>query len=188
MNTQLSQMIEEAKADTNSTSLTAQHVADYQNRVLRLEKRIDDLGRAQYLAKLTAPQIRIMQENARVLAEKFKDIKVTTIPAWQNTFSMYLVQLEQQKGAQLATAIHDATDDAFKLQADLLRQNTATIATAKQRSIVSLETVQHMQEQLLGAMDDMARINDEGRKSRLEATPKFIALEQELINRFTPKG
>ena len=187
MNTQLAEMTENAKT-ASADSFTAQHLADFQNKTFRLEKRIDDLGRAQYLSKLAAPQIRIMQENARTLAEKFKDIKVTTIPAWQNTFSMYLVQIEQQKGAELANAVHDATDHALRLQSDLLRQNTQEIARAKQRSIVSLETVQHMQQQLLGAMDDMTRISDEGRRNRKEAEPKFIALEQELINRFTPKS
>lgn len=186
MEKQLEEMTEQAKSAPADT-FTAQHLADYQAKMLRLEKRVDDLGRAKYLAKLSAPQIRIMQDNARTLAEKFNDIKVTTIPAWQNTFSMYLVQLEQQKGAQLANAVHDATDDAFKLQADLLRQNTQEITKAKQRSVVTIETLQHMQKQLMGAMDDMTRINDEGRRTRKDAVPKMQALEQELITRFTPK-
>lgn len=186
MEKQLAEMTEAAAAAPADT-FTAQHLSDFQNKMLRLEKRVDDLGRAKYLAKLSAPQIRIMQDNARTLAEKFNDIKVTTIPAWQNTFSMYLVQLEQAKGAALANAVHDATDDAFKLQADLLRQNTQEITKAKQRSVVTIETVEHMQKQLMGAMDDMQRINDDGRRSRKDAAPKLLALEQELINRFTPK-
>lgn len=185
MNQQLVEMTEQSKnmaADTFAT----QQVADFQNKILRLEKRVDDINRAKYLSVLAAPQIRVIQDNARTLAEKFNDIKVTTIPAWQNTFSMYIVQIEQQKGAALANAVHDATDDAFKLQADLLRQNTQEITRAKQRSIVTVETLQHMQQQLLGAMDDMNRINEEGRRNRLDAVPKLQNLEQELITKFTP--
>ncbi len=178
------QLAQESQA---SDAFSAQRIADVQNRIDRLEKRIDDLKRAMLLAKQAAPEIRLLQENARTLSMKFKDVKAVTIPAWQNAFALYLMQLEQKKGAQLVTAVHDATDEAFRLQADLLRQNTDAIARAKQRSIVSIETLEHVQRQLLASFDDMNRIAEEGRRSRKEAEPKLKALEQELVNRFVPQ-
>jgi uncharacterized protein YaaN involved in tellurite resistance len=178
------QLAQEGQA---TDAFAAQRVSDTQSRIERLEKRIDDLNRAMLLAKQAAPEIRLLQENARTLSMKFKDVQAVTIPAWQNAFTLYLVQLEQKKGAQLVTAVHDATDEAFKLQADMLRQNTQEIARAKQRSIVSIETLEHVQKQLLGSFDDMHKIAEEGRRSRKEAEPKLKALEQELINRFVPE-
>lgn len=178
------QLASEAQA---ADAFSAQRINDIKNRVERLEKRIDDLKRAMLLAKQAAPEIRLLQENARTLSMKFKDVKAVTIPAWQNAFTLYLVQMEQKKSAQLVHAVHDATDEAFRLQADLLRQNTREIAHAKQRSIVSVETLEHVQKQLLGSFDDMARIAEEGKRSRKEAEPKLKALEQELINRFVPE-
>lgn len=178
------QLAGEAQADD---AFAAQRANDTRNRIERLEKRIDDLKRAMLLAKQAAPEIRLLQENARTLAMKFKDVKAVTIPAWQNAFTLFLVQMEQKKSAALVHAVHDATDEAFRMQADLLRQNTQEIAHAKQRSIVSIETLEHVQQQLLGSFDDMARINEEGRRSRKEAEPKLRALEQELINRFVPE-
>lgn len=169
-------------------AFSAQRKVDISNRIDRLEKRIDDLRRAMLLAKQAAPEIRLLQDNARTLSSKFKDVKAVTIPAWQNAFSLFLIQLEQKKGAELITKVHDATDEAFRLQADLLRQNTGDIARAKQRSVVSIETLEHVQQQLLGSFDDMSKIAEEGRRSRKEAEPKLKALEQELINRFAPKS
>lgn len=179
------QLAQEGQA---ADAFAAQRISDIGNRIDRLEKRMDDLSRAMLLAKQAAPEIRLLQENARTLSMKFKDVKAVTIPAWQNAFTLYLVQLEQKKGAQLVAAVHDATDEAFRLQADMLRQNTQEIARAKQRSIVSIETLEHVQQQLLGSFDDMHRIAEEGRRSRKEAEPKLKALEQALINRFAPES
>lgn len=176
--------IQIAASQTATDAFAAQNVADLTNRLDRLEKRIDDINRSMLLAKQAAPQIRLMQDNARSLASKFKDVKAVTIPAWQNAFALYLMQLEQQKGAQLANAVHDATDEAFRMQADMLRQNTQEIAKAKQRSVVTIETLQHVQDQLLGAFDDMTAIAVQEKQSRKDAEVKIKALEQQLVDRF----
>lgn len=183
----LNSQLENEKTVVNPDAFAAQRIADIQARIDRAEKKIDDLERAKLLCKQLAPQIRIMQSNARSLAQKFGDVKTVTIPAWKNAFTLYIVNLEQKKGAELANAVSDATDDAFKMQADLLRQNTQEIAKANQRSVVSLETIQHMQTQLLGSIDDMMKIAEDGKRARAEAAPKLVALEQELIAKFAPK-
>jgi len=182
---ELNKQLEGEKVATDA--FAAQRLADIQNRIDRLEKRIDDLRRSMLLAKQAAPEIRLLQDNARTLASKFKDVKTVTIPAWQNAFALYLVVLEQGKGAALANKIHDSTDEAFKKQADLLRQNTQLIAHAKQRSVVSIDTLEHVQNQLLGACDDMKKIADEGKRSRAQAESKLEQLEQQLIDKFIPQ-
>lgn len=184
----LNQQLEEEKKIVNPDAFSAQRIADVQARIDRAEKKIDDLERAKLLCKQLAPQIRIMQSNARSLSQKFADVKTVTIPAWKNAFTLYIVNLEQKKGAQLANAVHDATDDAFKMQADLLRQNTQEIAKANQRSVVSIETIQHMQTQLLGSIDDMMKIAEDGKRARAEAAPKLVQLEQELVAKFLPQA
>ncbi len=171
-----------------SDSFAAQRVKDIQDRYERLEKRIDDIKRMMLLAKQTAPEIRLLQDNARVLAEKFKDVKNVTIPAWQNAFTLYMIQMEQKKSAAVVNGVHDATDAAFKLQADQLRSSTNDIAQAKQRSVVSLETLEHVQQQLIGSFDDCARIAEEGRRARKAAEPKLKQLERQLIERFVPNN
>ncbi len=185
---ELNAQLAQEKSVVNPDSFAALRVSDIQGRIDRAEKKVDDLERAKLLCKQLAPQIRLMQSNARSLTQKFGDVKTMTIPAWKNAFTLYIVNIEQKKGAQLANAVSDATDEAFRMQADLLRQNTQEIGKAAQRAVVSIEVIQHMQTQLLGSIDDMVKIADEGKKARADAAPKLLALEQELITKFLPSS
>lgn len=183
----LKEQLEHEKSVVNNDAFGAQKVADIQGRIDRSEKKIDDLERGKLLCKQLAPQIRLMQSNARSLAQKFGDVKKVTIPAWKNAFTLFIVNIEQKKGAALANTVHDATDDAFRMQADLLRQNTQEIAKANQRSVVSTDVLVHMQNQLLGAIDDVIKITDEGKQQRATARPQLEQLEKDLIAKFNPQ-
>ena len=175
-----------ASSGAPTTAFEAQQLAEVERSADRIEKRVDDLRRAMLLAKQTAPQIRQAQDNARALVQKFGDVKTLTLPAWKNTFSLYIVQLEQKKAVGVLNAVDDATDAALRRGADLLRQNTEEIARARARSVVSIETLQHVQTQLLGAVDDMRRIDEEGKTARKAAAPLLLDMERELIAKFAP--
>ncbi|QNA97554.1 hypothetical protein G4G31_07180 [Massilia sp. Se16.2.3] len=140
------------------------------------------------MATQMVPQIRLSQDNARALTDTFTDIVNVSIPAWRNVFSLYLLQLEAKQSAAVANAAYDATDAAFRAQADMLLENTETVARAKQRSPVSLETAQHVQTQLITAFDKLEQISNEGQQRRRDELPKLQALERELIERFSPSG
>lgn len=184
---QLEAGLAQLKAAGATDSFAAQKISDLAGKIDRLAKHIDDLNRVMLLAKQTAPEIRLLQNNARTLVTKFKDAETLTIPAWKNVFTLYIVQLEQKKGADLATAVDDSTNAAFNAQADMLRSNTQLIAKAGQRSVIDIQTLEHVQQQLLGSFDDLQKITEDGKKARAEAEPKLKALEQELISRFVPK-
>ena len=169
-------------------SFGAQRLADHQRIIDRLAKRIDDLRRAMLLAKQAAPQIRLMQENARSLVQKFGDIKTVTLPAWKNTFSLYVLQVEQQQAVKLAEAVDDATEAALRKNADLLRQNTEGIARSRQRAVVTVETLEHVQAQLLGSVEAVKTIEAEGKARREAEKPKLLAMEKALIAAFAPKA
>lgn len=167
-------------------SFGAQILGDYQRLIARIEKRIDDLKRAMLLSKQTAPQIRIMQDDARALVLKFGDVKALTLPAWKNTFTLYVLQMEQKQSVALLDSIDETTNEALRKSADLLRQNSAAIAESRNRSLVSVDTLMHVQTQLLGAITDVKRIDEEGRARRLAEAPKLLEMEQELIRTFAP--
>ena len=164
----------------------AQQATELKRRLERLEKRIDDLRRAMLMATQMVPQIRLSQDNARALTDTFTDIVNVSIPAWRNVFSLYLLQLEAKQSAAVANAAYDATDAAFRAQADMLLENTETVARAKQRSLVSLETAQHVQAQLITAFDKLEQISNEGQQRRKDELPKLQELERDLIARFSP--
>ena len=180
----LRQAVAQQAAPTNA--FEAQQATELKRRLERLEKRIDDLKRAMLMATQMVPQIRLSQDNARALTDTFTDIVNVSIPAWRNVFSLYLLQLEAKQSAAVANAAYDATDAAFRTQADMLLENTETVARAKQRSLVSLETAQHVQTQLMTAFDKLEQISNEGQQRRKDELPKLQELERELIARFSP--
>jgi uncharacterized protein YaaN involved in tellurite resistance len=177
-----------AQQGTAANAFEAQQATELKRRLERLEKRIDDLRRAMLMATQMVPQIRLSQDNARALTDTFTDIVNVSIPAWRNVFSLYLLQLEAKQSAAVANAAYDATDAAFRAQADMLLENTETVARAKQRSLVSLETAQHVQTQLMTAFDKLEQISNEGQQRRRDELPKLQELERELIARFSPAG
>lgn len=181
---QLQQAIAQQPAPTNA--FEAQQATELTRRLERLEKRIDDLRRAMLMATQMVPQIRLSQDNARSLTDTFTDIVNVAIPAWRNVFSLYLLQLEAKQSAAVANAAYDATDAAFRAQADMLLENTEAVARVKQRSLVSLETAQHVQTQLITAFDKLEQISKEGQQRRRDELPKLQELERELIARFQP--
>lgn len=167
-------------------AFTAQNMNLLQDRVNRLEKRVNDIERAKLLSKQMAPEIMQLENNARSLVETFKDVKETTIPAWRNAFTLYIAQIEQKKGAELANAVYDATDEAFRVQAEQFNQNTQEIAKVRQRSVVSIETLEYVQTQLMDAFDKLGQIEADGKKARAESEPRMAALEKQLVDKFTP--
>jgi len=177
-----------AQQGAPANAFEAQQATELKRRLERLEKRIDDLRRAMLMATQMVPQIRLSQDNARALTDTFTDIVNVSIPAWRNVFSLYLLQLEAKQSAAVANAAYDATDAAFRAQADMLLENTETVARAKQRSLVSLETAQHVQTQLITAFDKLEQISNEGQQRRRDELPKLQQLERELIERFSPSA
>lgn len=177
-----------AQQPASANAFEAQQATELRRRLERLEKRVDDLRRAMLMATQMVPQIRLSQDNARALTDTFTDIVNVSIPAWRNVFSLYLLQLEAKQSAAVANAAYDATDAAFRAQADMLLENTETVARAKQRSLVSLETAQHVQTQLITAFDKLEQISKEGQQRRKDELPKLQELERDLIARFSPSG
>lgn len=177
-----------AQQPVAANAFEAQQATELKRRLERLEKRIDDLRRAMLMATQMVPQIRLSQDNARALTDTFTDIVNVSIPAWRNVFSLYLLQLEAKQSAAVANAAYDATDAAFRAQADMLLENTETVARVKQRSLVSLETAQHVQTQLITAFDKLEQISKEGQQRRKDELPKLQELERELIARFSPSA
>ena len=182
----LEQAVAQQAAPVNA--FEAQQATELKRRLERLQKRVDDLRRAMLMATQMVPQIRLSQDNARALTDTFTDIVNVSIPAWRNVFSLYLLQLEAKQSAAVANAAYDATDAAFRAQADMLLENTETVARVKQRSLVSLETAQHVQTQLITAFDKLEQISKEGQQRRKDELPKLQELERELIARFSPTG
>ena len=159
---------------------TNQRVYDLNHLANNLEKRVSDLQVLQQSAMQTLPMIRIIQSNNMMLVDKFYAIKNITLPAWKNQISLAISLHEQKNSVQLANTIDDATNELLKRNADLLHQNSVDTAKANQRSVIDIETLEHVQNTLIKTVNDVIQIQKEGMQKREEASIRIRALQSNL--------
>lgn len=159
---------------------TTQRIYDLNHLANNLEKRVSDLQVLQQSAMQTLPMIRIIQSNNLMLVDKFYAIKNITLPAWKNQISLAISLNEQKNSVQLANTIDDATNDLLKRNADLLHQNSVDTAKANQRSVIDVETLEHVQNTLIKTVNDVIQIQKEGMQKRAEATTRLRSLQDNL--------
>lgn len=159
---------------------THQKIYDLNHLSNNLEKRISDLQILQQSALQTLPMIRIIQSNNLMLVDKFYAIKNITLPAWKNQISLAISLQEQQNSVQLANTIDDATNAMLRRNAELLHQNSVDTARANQRSVIDVETLEHVQNTLIKTVNDVIQIQKEGMQKREEASVKIKALQGNL--------
>ena len=159
---------------------TTQKIYDLNHLANNLEKRVSDLQVLQQSAMQTLPMIRIIQSNNLILVDKFYAIKNITLPAWKNQISLAISLSEQKNSVQLANTIDDATNELLRRNADLLHQNSVDTAKANQRSVIDIETLEHVQNTLIKTVNDVIQIQKEGVQKRTEATVRLKALQDNL--------
>ncbi len=157
-----------------------QQIYDLNHLANNLEKRVSDLQVLQQSAMQTLPMIRIIQSNNLMLVDKFYAIKNITLPAWKNQISLAISLQEQKNSVQLAKNIDDATNDLLRRNADLLHQNSVDTAKANQRSVIDIETLEHVQNTLLKTVNDVIQVQKEGMHKRDEAATRLRTLQQNL--------
>ncbi|MCO8085179.1 toxic anion resistance protein [Acinetobacter lwoffii] len=159
---------------------TTQKIYDLNHLANNLEKRVSDLQVLQQSAMQTLPMIRIIQSNNLMLVDKFYAIKNITLPAWKNQISLAISLSEQKNSVQLANTIDDATNELLRRNADLLHQNSVDTAKANQRSVIDIETLEHVQNTLIKTVNDVIQIQKEGVQKRTQATVRLKALQDNL--------
>ena len=149
-------------------------------KIKRWEKQIDRLKRMQQVALLTAPEIRMIQAGNVTMVEKFDDTVNTTIPAWKKQLSMTILALRQKENAELGNAIDDQTNNFFRKAAELNHNNAIAVAQAGERSVVDIETLEYMQNQLIDSVKQVRQIQETGREERRQASVKINGLRDQM--------
>ena len=176
---EIQQQIAQLNQQEQNQQMT-QQIYDLNHLANNLEKRVSDLQVLQQSAMQTLPMIRIIQSNNLMLVDKFYAIKNITLPAWKNQISLAISLQEQKNSVQLAKSIDDATNDLLRRNADLLHQNSVDTAKANQRSVIDIETLEHVQNTLIKTVNDVIQIQKEGMQKRDEAATRLRTLQQNL--------
>lgn len=169
-----------AKAENSSDQFEIQAVNEFEQRIKLWEKQIDRLKRMQQVALLTAPEIKMIQAGNVSMVEKFNDLINTTLPAWKKQLSMTILALKQKENAELGNKMDDKTNEFFKKAASLNNQNAIAVAKASERSVVDIETLEFMQQQLIDSVKQVKQIQEEGRKERASASTKIEGLREQM--------
>ena len=146
----------------------------------RFEKKIHDLELTRVISIQMAPQIRLVQGNDTLMTEKIQSTIVNTIPLWKSQMVLALGLSHSLDAMEAQRKVTDLTNDLRKKNADALK--TATVETAKEseRGIVDIETLQHTNESLISTLDEVMRIQEEGRQKRRDAEAELGRMEGEL--------
>ena len=169
-----------AKANASNLPEDAQAAKDLQSMCDRFEKKIHDLELTRMISIQTAPQIRMVQNNDTLMAEKIQSTIVNTIPLWKSQMVLTLGIEHSAQAAKAQREVTDMTNELLRKNADILK--TATIDTAKEseRGIVDLETLKHTNESLISTFDEVLKIQTEGREKRRNAEAEMQRMEDEL--------
>ena len=149
----------------------------------RFEKKIHDLELTRMISIQMAPQIRLVQSNDAIMAEKIQSTIVNTIPLWKSQMVLALGVNHATEAAKAQREVTDMTNELLKKNAETLKMATVETAKESERGIVDLETLKYTNESLISTLDEVMRIQVEGRQKRKEAEIELNKIEGELKNK-----
>ena len=168
------------KAQASGLPEDAQAARDLESMCNRFEKKIHDLELTRTISIQTAPQIRLVQSNDTLMVEKIQSTVVNTIPLWKSQMVLALGVEHSTQAAEAQRKVTDMTNELLKKNAEKLQMATVETAKESERGIVDIETLKETNESLIQTLDEVMRIQTEGRQKRKEAEAEMVRLEGEL--------
>ncbi len=169
-----------AQAAAKGDPMSAQLVRDFEDTVNRFEKKIHDLKLSKTIAIQTAPQIRLIQNNDKMLVDKIQTAVLSTIPLWKSQIVIALGLHRQETVLKMQQSVSEATNTLLTKNAELLKQNSIEVARESERGIVDLETLKKVNADLIATIEETIKIQQEGRAARKNAEVELAGIEQQL--------
>lgn len=182
----------QVKAKESGRAEDAQNANYLADMCTRFDKKLHDLDLTRTICLQMGPQIRLVQSNDSMMVEKIQTSIVNTIPLWKNQMVLSLGLAHSQKAIQAQRQVNEITNELLRKNADTLKMSTIEAAKESERGIVDIETLQHTNESLIQTLDEVMRIQDEGRAKRRTAEVELQRIEGELKTKLlevrTPGG
>ena len=173
----------EATAQRTGLAEDAQAARDLAEKCNRFEKKIYDLELTRTISIQTAPQIRMIQNNDTVMVEKIQTTLVNTIPLWKNQMVLALGIAHSTEAATAQRQVNDVTNSLLKKNAEALHMASVETAKEAERGIVDIETLKKTNQDLIATLDDVMKVQAEGRQKRLAAEAEMAKMEADLKNK-----
>lgn len=171
------------KAAASGDAMDAQRANDLAANCDRFEKKLHDLKLTRQVALQMAPQIRLLQNNDSLLVERIQSTLSNTLPLWKSQMVIALGMHRSQEALKAQSAVTDMTNDLLRKNAEALKVGTIETAREAERGIIDLETLVSTNQSLIDTINEVMKIQDEGRSQRLTAEQQMIAMEAELKNK-----
>ena len=168
------------KATASGSQEDAQAYNDLVNMCNRFEKKLHDLELTRMVSIQMGPQVRLIQNNDALMLEKIQSSLVNTIPLWKSQMVLALGMENSRQATAAQSAVTNMTNELLKKNADALKMGTIETAKEAEKSVVSIETLQHTNQQLISTLDEMMKIQTEGAQKRKEAEAELGRIEGEL--------
>ena len=146
----------------------------------RFEKKLHDLELTRMVSVQTAPQIRLVQSSDTMMVEKIQSTIVNTIPLWKSQMVLALGVSHAEQAARAQREVSDMTNELLKKNAEMLKMATVESAKESERGIIDMETLKNTNASLISTLDEVMRIQTEGREKRRAAEVQMQAMENEL--------
>ncbi len=168
------------KAKASGLQEDAQAVNDLSGLCNRFEKKLHDLELTRMISIQQGPQIRLVQGSDTLMVEKIQSTLVNTIPLWKSQMVLALGIAHSQQAAEAQRDVTDLTNTLLRKNAETLKMATVETARESERGIVDMDTLRHTNEQLISTLDEVLRIQEEGRQNRRAAEQELRKIEGEL--------
>lgn len=168
------------KAISSGDAMDAQSANDMSAACDRFEKKLHDLKLTRQVALQMAPQIRLLQNNDSLLVERIQSTLSNTLPLWKSQIVLALGLQHSQEALGAQKAVTDMTNELLKKNAQTLKMGTIQTAQEAERGIIDLDTLTQTNQSLIDTINDVMRIQDEGRAKRIEAEKALVVMEGEL--------
>lgn len=171
------------RAKTSGLPEDAQATNDFVALCNRFEKKIHDLELTRMISLQMAPQIRLIQNNDSLMSEKIQSTIVNTIPLWKSQIVLALGVAHSNNAAKVQSEVTNMTNELLRKNAETLKMSTIETAKESERGIVDIDTLRQTNESLISTLDEVLRIQTEGRQKRKEAEAELQNIEEQLKNK-----
>ena len=168
------------KAEKSGLPEDAQAANDFANLIGRFEKKLHDLELTRMISLQMGPQIRMIQNNDLLMTEKIQTAIVNTIPLWKQQMVLALSMYHSQQAMEASHAVSEVTNDLLQHNAEALHTGSVEVAKESERGIVDLETLKKTNQHLIDTLEEVRKIQDDGRARRAEAEAELGRIEGEL--------
>lgn len=169
-----------AKAEETGLMEDAQAANDLANLANRFEKKLHDLDLTRTISLQMGPQIRLIQNNDTLMVEKIQTTLINTIPLWKSQMVLALGLAHSEQAMKAQRAVSDTTNELLEKNAKLLKETTVGVAQESERGIVDIETLQHTNQMLIDTLNEVVKIQNDGREKRKAAEHELMNIETQL--------